>query len=78
MTLRTVAIGATLLLATSAAAQTTAASIPVQRDELVGAIVGRVCRDRNGDGRCTDDEPGFGGVRVLLETGQTAITGPDT
>jgi len=61
------------LLATGAAAQ---ASIPVDRFELTGAVVGRVCRDVDGDGRCGAGEPGIPGVRVVMETGQAAITGP--
>ena len=61
------------LLATAAAAQP---SIPVDRFELTGAVVGRVCRDVDGDGRCGAGEPGIPGVRVVMETGQAALTGP--
>lgn len=39
-----------------------------------GAIVGRVCVDRDGDGRCSVDEPGLAAARVVLDTGLTAIT----
>ncbi len=53
-----------------------AAVIPVERFELTSAVVGRVCRDADGDGRCGADEPGLPGVRVVMETGQAAVTGP--
>lgn len=62
-------------LATAAFAQT-AAVVPVDRFELTGAVVGRVCRDTDGDGRCGAGEPGIPGVRVVMETGQAALTGP--
>jgi hypothetical protein len=62
-------------VASSSSAQTT--SIPVERFELTGAVVGRVCRDQNENGRCEDGEPGLGGVRVVLETGQAALTDLD-
>jgi hypothetical protein len=42
--------------------------------DTAGAIVGRVCRDLNGDGVCGDDEPGIAGARVVMETGQQALT----
>ncbi len=42
-----------------------------------GAIVGRVCSDSDGDGRCQSDEPGLVGVRVMLETGFWAVTDSD-
>lgn len=50
------------------------AQVPVDRTELSGAIAGRVCRDLDGDGRCSAGEPGAAGVRVVLETGQESIT----
>ena len=58
--------------ATSALA---AAPAPTTLDsDTAGAIVGRVCRDLDGDGQCADAEPGLAGVRVVLETGQEATT----
>lgn len=42
--------------------------------ELDGAIAGRVCEDRGGDGRCGPDDPGVANVRVVLETGDEART----
>lgn len=39
-----------------------------------GTIVGRVCDDLDGDGFCSDGEPGIQGVRVMLETGLTSVT----
>lgn len=39
-----------------------------------GAIVGRVCEDTDGDGRCSAGEPGVAGARVVLETGLTGRT----
>ena len=41
------------------------------------AIDGIVFVDRNGNGRPDPGEPGLPGVRVLLEGGQSAVTGPD-
>jgi hypothetical protein len=61
------------LLSSAAFAQ---AAVPVDRFELTGAVVGRVCRDLDGDGRCSAGEPGIQGVRIVLETGQAALTGP--
>ncbi len=49
------------------------AQVPVERLELTGAIVGRVCRDAGADGRCDATDPGVSGARVMLETGQVAI-----
>ncbi|MBX7099991.1 MAG: hypothetical protein K1X89_19920, partial [Myxococcaceae bacterium] len=37
------------------------------------ALVGRVCEDLDGDGRCSSEEPGVPGARITLETGLTAI-----
>ncbi len=42
-----------------------------------GAIAGRVCIDRDGDGRCSSDEPGLGGVRVMMENGLWSVTDAD-
>jgi hypothetical protein len=42
-----------------------------------GAIAGRVCIDRDGNGRCASDEPGLPGVRVMTETGLWAVTDDD-
>ncbi len=46
-------------------------------DEASGGVVGRVCEDRDGDGRCSEGEPGVAGVRVILEGGQVAETDAD-
>jgi hypothetical protein len=55
-------------LATAALAQA-----PQRGLERQGAVVGQVCADLDGDGRCSADEPGLPGARVMLETGLTAI-----
>lgn len=51
-----------------------AGQLPVQSSLDDGAVLGRVCLDRDGDGRCTADEPGLEAARVVLDTGLTAIT----
>src|SRR5512139_1307357 len=38
-----------------------------------GTVVGRVCADLDGDGRCGPDEPGIAGARVLTAAGQVAL-----
>jgi hypothetical protein len=38
-----------------------------------GVVIGRVCEDLDGDGRCAANEPGVEGARVLLETGLEAL-----
>lgn len=43
----------------------------------LGAVVGRVCHDLDGDGRCGADEPGVAAARVVLESGLTAVTDAD-
>lgn len=50
------------------------AQVPVQTAFDDGAIAGRVCADSNRDGACGADEAGLPGVRVVLETGLTALT----
>jgi hypothetical protein len=42
--------------------------------ELAAAIVGRVCRDLDGDGRCAPEEPGLADVRLVLATGREVRT----
>jgi hypothetical protein len=42
--------------------------------ELAAAIVGRVCRDVDGDGRCAPEEPGLADVRLVLATGREVRT----
>ncbi|MEW6431985.1 MAG: hypothetical protein AB1730_10810, partial [Myxococcota bacterium] len=42
---------------------------PVQSSLDDGAVLGRVCVDRDGDGRCGADEPGLEAARVVLDTG---------
>jgi len=69
--LRALAV-AWILLAAEAVAQPV--SVPLDRPELTGAIVGRVCRDLDGDGQCSAGEPGMPGMRVVLETGLAALT----
>jgi hypothetical protein len=39
-----------------------------------GAIIGRVCDDTDGNGRCDEGEPGLAGVQVALETGLVSLT----
>jgi hypothetical protein len=41
---------------------------------LASTLAGRVCEDRDGDGRCGDDEPGLAGVRLVLATGHEVLT----
>ena len=41
---------------------------------LSSAIAGRVCDDRDGDGRCAPGEPGLSGVRLVLATGSEVLT----
>lgn len=50
------------------------AGVSIAAPELDGVIAGRVCEDRNGDGRCGPGDPGIAGVRVVLETGDEART----
>lgn len=45
-----------------------------QPQELAAAIVGRVCRDLDGDGRCAPEEPGLADVRLVLATGREVRT----
>ncbi|HEX8435351.1 flagellar motor protein [Archangium sp.] len=42
--------------------------------ELAAALVGRVCRDLDGDGRCAPDEPGLADIRLVLATGREVRT----
>lgn len=51
-----------------------AGQLPVPSSLDEGAVVGRVCVDRDGDGRCAADEPGLEAARVVLDTGLTAVT----
>jgi hypothetical protein len=46
----------------------------VDPPELGAAIVGRVCRDLDGDGRCAPEEPGLPDVRLVLATGREVRT----
>lgn len=50
------------------------AQAPVTSTFDDGAILGRVCDDRNRNGQCEADEPGLAGVRVTLETGLVSVT----
>lgn len=38
-----------------------------------GTVLGRVCQDLDGDGRCGEGDPGIGGARLLLDGGQVAL-----
>jgi hypothetical protein len=70
------ALAALALLPTLAEAQAAQVRIsPVE--DVGGTVVGRVCEDRDGDGRCSEDEPGVAGARVILEGGQVAQTDSD-
>lgn len=42
--------------------------------ELSAAIAGRVCRDLDGDGQCSPEEPGLVGIRLVLATGREVRT----
>ncbi|HYH99577.1 flagellar motor protein [Hyalangium sp.] len=41
---------------------------------LSSTLAGRVCDDRDGDGRCAPEEPGVPGVRLVLATGSEVRT----
>src|SRR5690349_8300983 len=41
---------------------------------LSSTVAGRVCDDRDGDGRCAAGEPGLAGVRLVLATGSEVRT----
>jgi hypothetical protein len=41
---------------------------------LSSTVAGRVCDDRDGDGRCAPGEPGLSGVRLVLATGSEVRT----
>ncbi len=60
-----------VLTPTVAAAQ---GQVTRERDELAGGIAGRACQDLDADGRCSADEPGHAGLRLVLETGQQVVT----
>ncbi|MHB8877188.1 MAG: flagellar motor protein, partial [Myxococcaceae bacterium] len=69
------ALAALWALASPAAfGQAPPAELSLDHRELDGAIAGRVCADLDGDGRCSDSEPGFAGLRLVLETGLQAKT----
>ncbi len=50
------------------------AAIPLDRELLSGTIAGRACRDENADGRCSPEEPGYPGLRIVLESGAQVWT----
>lgn len=62
------------LMAQLALSQVVSLEVPTEPSQVEGAIVGRVCLDANADGRCQAEEAGVAGVRVVLETGQYAVT----
>ncbi len=41
---------------------------------LASTVAGRVCDDRDRDGRCGAADPGLGGVRLVLATGREVLT----
>ncbi len=51
-----------------------AVSIPLERETLSGTIAGRACRDLDADGRCSSEEPGYPGLRLVLESGAQVWT----
>lgn len=61
---------ALLLLASVASAQSLSSDPATQ----ASTIVGRVCVDADGDGRCGPDEPGLADVRLVLATGREVRT----
>ena len=64
---------AAALLPGLAAAQTRISAVEGEG----GTVLGRVCRDLDGDGACGEGEPGIAGARVLLDGGQVAIADSD-
>lgn len=58
------------LLPAAAAAQVLIGAV----ETGTGTLLGRVCQDLNGDGRCQEGEPGVAGARLLLDGGQVALT----
>ncbi len=73
MRLRVLLTSLTLLASPAAFAQVA----PVDRSGLEGLVAGRVCREVDGDGACGADEPGVGGVRLVLASGQEVRTDAD-
>jgi hypothetical protein len=57
------------LLPVAAAAQVRIGAV----EAAGGTVLGRVCQDLDGDGRCGEDEPGLSGARLLLDGGQVAL-----
>ncbi|HEU4384752.1 MAG TPA: hypothetical protein VFR85_14790 [Anaeromyxobacteraceae bacterium] len=64
---------ATLALALVPAAAPAQVSIGAAEATARGMVLGRVCQDLDGDGRCGEGDPGLGGVRLLLDGGQVAL-----
>lgn len=64
---------ATALLPALTAAQARISAV----EEEGGTVLGRVCRDLDGDGACGEGEPGIAGARILLDGGQVAIADSD-
>ncbi len=61
-------------LALSLVPAAAAAQVSVGAAEAAGGtVLGRVCQDLDGDGRCGEGDPGLGGARVLLDGGQVAL-----
>ncbi|MBX5480322.1 MAG: flagellar motor protein [Myxococcaceae bacterium] len=72
-----VRVGIALSLCALPVASAQGLSVPVDRSATSGAIAGRVCHDDNGDGVCQAGEPGVPGLRLVMETGQQALTDPE-
>jgi hypothetical protein len=66
---RGLAAAAALLPAGARAQEVTFSEAPAPG----GAVIGRVCLDRDGDGRCAEGEIGVAGARLLGEGGQVAL-----
>ncbi len=62
-------LAAAAILPGLAAAQARIAAV----EEGGGTVLGRVCRDLDGDGACGEDEPGIAGARLVLDGGQVAV-----
>ncbi|HEX9242011.1 MAG TPA: hypothetical protein VF875_06165 [Anaeromyxobacter sp.] len=67
---------AALALALAPAAAAAQVAVGAAPDEG-GLVLGRVCLDLDGDGRCGADEPGIAGARVLGEGGAVARADAD-
>ncbi|MGA9521295.1 MAG: flagellar motor protein, partial [Myxococcaceae bacterium] len=62
------------VLGAASPAHAQAVSIPLDRETLSGTIAGRACRDLDANGRCSVEEPGYPGLRLVLESGAQVWT----